>query len=73
MSDYEIGTCPICGSSDLEYGAMKRGTVGNEIYYPFTCLDCGFEGREWYILTFVRVTDNEGNNIDMEDEGVKET
>jgi len=73
MSDYEIGTCPNCGSADLEYGKVKHGTVGNEIYYPFTCSDCGFEGREWYIMTFVRVTDNEGNIIDIGEEEVEET
>jgi len=64
----ESGKCPKCGSENLDYeGKMERGVSGNAVYYPFTCSDCGFEGREWYTLTFDGFTDDDGNEITEDD------
>lgn len=49
----EAGKCPKCGSEDLNYGVIEfEGVVGNFLYYPYFCKNCGFRGEEWYELTF---------------------
>lgn len=54
----EKGQCPKCDSENLEYGAIMQ--YGESIYYPFTCNDCGCEGKEFYSLEFDEiVSDNE--------------
>lgn len=35
-----------------------------QIEYPFECRDCDFCGSEWYNLTFVGYTDENGNDIE---------
>jgi hypothetical protein len=49
------GTCPNCKGIDLDYDTIK--VVGEEVYYPWTCNDCGTKGQEWYYLEFT------GHNI----------
>lgn len=46
-----IGSCAYCGSEELTYGAIEFSD-GNMIYYPFTCDECGAEGKEWYEMTY---------------------
>ena len=53
------GYCPKCNTRIEDYGVLE--VQDGCIYYPFTCKKCGFEGREWYDLTFTGFTDNEGN------------
>jgi hypothetical protein len=45
------GQCKICGSLALEYGAVEL--EGEQLHYPYTCLNCGNHGKEWYSLTYV--------------------
>ena len=49
-----VGECPKCGSTSLTYGVLEP--QDDEIYYPFTCDDCGCKGKEWYALRFVQTT-----------------
>lgn len=58
----EQGKCPKCGSSDLNYGVVG-GHGGEEIYFPYTCGSCGFEGQEWYTVEFDTMTDMEGEEV----------
>jgi len=51
----EEGRCPKCGNTDLDYGASELEC--NQIFYPFSCKYCKFEGKEWYILKFNGFTD----------------
>ena len=44
------GECPECSGNDLNYGCSYN--VDGCIYYPYTCNSCGFEGEEWYNLSF---------------------
>ena len=44
------GICPNCGSDDLEYGAIEP--EGEGIFYPYTCQGCGFDGDEYYDVSF---------------------
>ncbi len=44
------GACGCCGSLNLEFGTIE--IVDDSIYYPFTCLDCGADGKEWYDLKY---------------------
>ena len=60
----EIGKCPRCGSERLDYDAFELGSIGGTAYYPFTCNDCGFTGREWYDLNFSGYTDEDGEEMD---------
>ncbi len=59
-----VGICPKCGSEDLDYGVIE--VQDDMVYYPFTCSECGAEGKEWYDLDFIEST------IDDEDEGDEE-
>jgi len=61
------GECPECGSTNLDYDAMELGEIGDQVYYPFLCKNCGFNGREWYKLEFVAFTDENGNEIKEEE------
>ena len=51
------GECPNCGSVNLDYVAIVP--QDEWIYYPFTCNDCGCEGKECYSLTFESIEKNE--------------
>jgi len=51
------GTCPKCGEQNLQYGSMEP--EDDQMYYPWTCLDCGAIGREWYSIEFIEHTTNE--------------
>jgi len=53
--------CPKCGSENLNYGDSEP--IDEEYVYEFTCDNCGFEGKEWYKMTFLCYTDNDGNEI----------
>ena len=50
----EEGVCPKCGGIQLDYGAMDYN--GESIYYPYSCPECGIEGKEWFSMTFVQHT-----------------
>lgn len=45
-----IGKCPKCESEIIEYGSMELD--GEELYYEFTCGNCGKSGKEWYSLNY---------------------
>ena len=63
------GNCPKCNSDDLSYTTKDslRGDGVEVIYFPFTCNNCEFEGREYYDLTFSGFEDNDGNEITEEE------
>ena len=46
----EPGICPKCKSEALSYGDTELSD-GN-MYYRFTCDDCGAKGKEWYNVQF---------------------
>ncbi|MCP4570568.1 MAG: hypothetical protein GY841_23535 [FCB group bacterium] len=53
-------TCPECTSSNLDYGTNE---IQDDIRtYPFTCLDCGFKGKEIYREVFLEVEDSKGQH-----------
>jgi C4-type Zn-finger protein len=45
-----VGICPVCKGEDLKYHAVQLET--DSICYPFTCNDCGHDGKEWYTLEY---------------------
>lgn len=44
------GRCPVCGSTNLNYDAVRDCDVG--ICYPWVCEDCRSVGEEWYSIDF---------------------
>lgn len=48
--DSTAGRCPVCGSSDLDYGSLE--VMDECIRYPFTCKLCGVSGNEYASLSF---------------------
>ena len=48
----EIGKCAVCGSENLDYNGIFE-IIDDGGFYPYSCGECDFEGREWYNLTFV--------------------
>lgn len=52
---YEQGKCPQCLSENLTYETCVN--EGEQLYYPFVCDDCGFEGKEWYKLYYIETTE----------------
>lgn len=63
----EQGTCPVCNSDNLDYGGMEIAALGNHIFYPYTCGDCKFEGKEYYRLNFLSHSDCFDKDIDEGD------
>ena len=57
----EQGQCPMCGESGLDYEISE--IVDDEVCYPYTCLSCGFSGKEWYSMSFSSHTTEGGNDI----------
>lgn len=47
------GVCPECSSMDLEYGVLELNATGEEVGHSFVCNACGYEGIEWYFLTYI--------------------
>jgi len=61
------GYCPKCNSDDLSYESNTVVSGDECVYYPFTCNNCEFEGREYYNLHFTGFEDNDGNEITEDD------
>ena len=59
----EQGKCPKCGSVGLDYGERGSGMRDETVFYPFTCADCGFKGREYYHLEFEAMVDEQGEEV----------
>ncbi len=49
------GVCPKCGEHDLAYEICVN--TAEYLYYPYTCEDCDFNGKEWYTIKFYEHTD----------------
>lgn len=47
--DGDAGVCPYCGGG-LTYGVCKMDATG--LIYPWTCVQCGWQGKETYEVTF---------------------
>ena len=60
------GNCPCCGSLGLDYGILEPND-GTQIFYPWTCWNCGSEGSEYYNLVF------SGHNIKIPEKIVKDS
>lgn len=51
-SKHAQGECPCCGAELWDhYG--KEVLDGQNLYFPYTCPKCGFEGHENYYLDFI--------------------
>jgi DNA-directed RNA polymerase subunit M/transcription elongation factor TFIIS len=50
----EQGTCPKCGSNEINYGVVHASSDGTQVYWDWTCPDCDAEGEEWYDINFIR-------------------
>lgn len=48
----EVGVCPYCGGTDLDYGVFQiyDDNIG---YYPVTCNDCQASFEENYEIKFI--------------------
>ena len=55
------GRCPKCNSDDLKYDSLE--IVDDSLYYPYTCRQCEFDGREWYNLHFIGHWDLDGEEL----------
>ena len=67
---HEAGVCPCCGADDLDYGVLR--VQDDNVGYPWSCLNCGAVGTEWYELTFSEHdVDEEGNNPMEDDDGAE--
>lgn len=57
-------TCPVCGSSKVDYGGSEHNE--DVISYYCTCKDCDAEWNEDFVLTFCgisKVYDKDGNKL----------
>lgn len=45
------GKCGKCNSFNLNYGKIE--IEGSQVYYPYNCIDCKAEGKEWYLLKYI--------------------
>jgi len=44
------GKCTFCDKENLDYKAIVL--QDDFVYFPFTCDDCGTEGREYYAIQY---------------------
>ena len=44
--------CPVCGSSDLDYGHSTPNLEVDEIYFSVKCKEGGIDFREYYTMEF---------------------
>lgn len=51
----EVGVCPVCGNTDLDYGDTVMEQVGDYYGYNWKCSKCNHTGTEWYYMSFVDV------------------
>lgn len=62
------GLCPMCGKSDISYyGGVKQSNGRlDRVYLLYSCQwpGCGFEGREYHGLEFIRHTTESGDVIE---------
>ena len=56
--------CPMCDSNELDFGSMEVSAWGDQVFYPYTCLDCKFEGKQWENLVFAGHTTEDGKEIE---------
>lgn len=64
------GNCPRCNSNDLSYETIVDSMMSEQaVYYPFTCINCGFKGKECYNLHFTQFTDEDDNPITITEDG----
>lgn len=47
----KIGTCPFCGSENIDYG--DSCIQDDEMYYEVYCTDCNENSKEWYCLEYL--------------------
>lgn len=68
------GVCPMCNSTNLDYGALEFETDMLS-YYPWRCNDCHTQGEEWYVMSFSghNLIDEEGNSIEIEEDMIENT
>jgi rubredoxin len=60
----EPGRCPVCNRlGRLEYDG-RSVMEGENLYYSFTCPDCGATGKEWYEIAFdsIEADQKDGNH-----------
>ena len=56
----EAGTCPACGSDELEYDGFL--VEDSDCVYKWKCEDCGAYGRDYYDMVFSEsIVDGGGN------------
>ena len=48
------GICPKCNVADLDYGVLEP--EDSNIFYPFTCNNCGVTGKEYYTVKYQETT-----------------
>jgi len=51
MNLTDQGKCPQCLSENLQYETCVHD--GEQLYFPFVCCECDYEGKEWYNLEFI--------------------
>ena len=59
-------TCPKCKKGELittDTIEVDGGMDGGHGFYPVECPSCGFEGKQYYKLSFSHFTDMDGNEI----------
>ena len=61
MTEYTRGECPCCHSLDLKYG--ERIVDADSIEQPFTCINCGATGSEYYDITYSHSEADKNRNL----------
>ena len=56
------GLCPQCGNNNLGYASIVEVEDEN-VFYSVICLECGFEGKEYYSTCFIYYMDDDGNEM----------
>jgi len=52
--------CPICNSWNIDHETVVNN--GERFYYPWSCVDCGASGKEWYSMSFVETVCDDIND-----------
>ena len=60
-NEFTQGFCPVCNGNLLVYGEQE--ICGEQISFEYKCMDCKFEGYEWYDIVFGSHSAKDGREI----------
>ena len=71
LKSNESGFCPFCNSANIDFDSSEMDFP--YMWYPWTCLDCGKEGYEYYKIEFIghNILDDNNDSVVVTDDMIE--